>query len=51
MKDTGATSVEREALHSQIEKLNRSSILHGSESLCKLLKYLGEHSLDAPGRL
>src|ERR1039457_3380351 len=49
MKDTGTTSVEREALHSQIEKLNRSSILHGSESLCKLLKYLGEHSLDAPG--
>jgi hypothetical protein len=49
MKDNGATSVEREALHSQIEKLNRSSVLHGSESLCKLLKYLGEHSLDAPG--
>ena len=49
MKDTGTTSVEREALHSQIEKLNRSPILHGSESLCKLLKYLGEHSLDAPG--
>ena len=49
MKDTGATSVEREALHSQIEKLNRSSILRGSESLCKLLKYLGEHSLDSPG--
>jgi hypothetical protein len=49
MKDTGATIVEREALHSQIEKLNRSSILHGSESLCKLLKYLGEHSLDSPG--
>src|SRR5246127_1455497 len=49
MRDTGATSVEREALHSQIEKLNRSAVLHGSESLCKLLKYLGEHSLDAPG--
>src|ERR1700691_128655 len=49
MRDTGATSVEREALHSQIEKLNRSTILHGSESLCKLLKYLGEHSLDSPG--
>jgi hypothetical protein len=49
MKDTGATSVEREALHSQIEKLNHSNILHGSESLCKLLKYLGEHSLDSPG--
>ena len=49
MKDTGATSVEREALLSQIEKLNRSSVLRGSESLCKLLKYLGEHSLDSPG--
>jgi hypothetical protein len=49
MKDTGATIVEREALHSQIEKLNRSSVLRGSESLCKLLKYLGEHSLDSPG--
>ncbi|MGA2738513.1 MAG: helix-turn-helix domain-containing protein [Bryobacteraceae bacterium] len=49
MRDTGATTVEREALHSQIEKLNRSTILHGSESLCKLLKYLGEHSLDSPG--
>src|ERR1700683_1281174 len=49
MKNTGTTSVEREALHSQIEKLNHSSVLHGSESLCKLLKYLGEHSLDSPG--
>jgi hypothetical protein len=49
MKDTGTTSVEREALHTQIEKLNHSAILHGSESLCKLLKYLGEHSLDSPG--
>jgi hypothetical protein len=49
MKDTSATSVEREALLSQIDKLNRSSVLHGSESLCKLLKYLGEHSLDSPG--
>src|SRR5580692_9848015 len=49
MKENGATIVEREALHSQIEKLNSSPILHGSESLCKLLKYLGQHSLDAPG--
>ena len=49
MKDTGVTTAEREALHAQIEKLNRSAILHGSESLCKLLRYLGEHSLDSPG--
>src|SRR5579862_2032327 len=49
MKDTGTAVTEREALHSQIEKLNRSEVLHGSESLCKLLRYLGEHSLDSPG--
>ena len=49
MKDTGTTSVEREALHTQIDKLNHSAILHGSESLCKLLKYLGEQSLGSPG--
>ncbi len=49
MRDTGTTGTDREALHSQIERLNRSSVLHGSESLCKLLRYLGEHSLDAPG--
>ncbi|MGA2136136.1 MAG: hypothetical protein ABSH50_27925 [Bryobacteraceae bacterium] len=49
MNDTGATATDRDALHAEIDKLNRSSILHGSESLCKLLKYLGEHSLDSPG--
>jgi hypothetical protein len=49
MNDTGATATERDALHAQMGRLNRSSILHGSESLCKLLKYLGEHSLDSPG--
>ena len=49
MRDTSVTSTEREALHAQIEKLNRSSVLHGSESLCKLLRYLAEHTLDSPG--
>ncbi len=49
MRDTGATSTERGELQAQIERLNRSSILHGSESLCKLLRYLAEHSLDSPG--
>jgi hypothetical protein len=49
MRDNGATETDRDALHAQIEKLNRSSILHGSESLCKLLRYLGEHSLESPG--
>src|SRR5579863_6905955 len=49
MRDTGATETDRDAVHAQIEKLNRSSVLHGSESLCKLLRYLGDHSLDTPG--
>ena len=48
MNDT-KSSVEREGLYAQIERLKRSSVLHGSESLCKLLAYLGEHSLDSPG--
>ena len=49
MRDTGEASTERDALHLQIERLNGSSILHGSESLCKLLRYLAEHSLESPG--
>ena len=46
MRDTETATREREALYAQIERLNRSSILHGSESLCKVLRYLAEHSLD-----
>jgi hypothetical protein len=49
MHDTNGSGTERDELHAQIEKLNRSSVLHGSESLCKLLKYLAGHSLDSPG--
>jgi len=33
----------------QIEKLLSSHSLHGSESLCKLLRYLANHSLEHPG--
>jgi hypothetical protein len=33
----------------QIEKLLGSHSLHGSESLCKLLRYLANHSLEHPG--
>ena len=33
----------------QIEKLVSSQTLHGSESLCKMLRYLGKHVLDHPG--
>ena len=33
----------------QLEKLVGSRALHGSESLCKLLQYLANHSLEHPG--
>ena len=33
----------------QIEKLLSSHALHGSESLCKLLRYLADHAFDNPG--
>jgi hypothetical protein len=40
---------EREQSLSQIDKLTSSHVLHGSESLCKLLRYLARHVLDHPG--
>jgi hypothetical protein len=33
----------------QIEKLVASHALHGSESLCKLLRYLAKHAVEHPG--
>jgi hypothetical protein len=39
----------REQCFQQIERLTKSHSLHSSESLCKLLRYLAEHSLDHPG--
>ena len=38
----------REQCFQQVEKLTNSHILRGSESLCRLLRYLAEHSLDHP---
>ncbi len=39
----------REQCFQQVERLTKSHSLHSSESLCKLLRYLSEHSLDHPG--
>ncbi len=49
MSVTRAPSPERERYVAQIDKLVNSQVLHGSESLCKLLRYLAEHALDHPG--
>jgi hypothetical protein len=40
---------EHEQFLHQAEKLENSSVLHGSESLRKLLRYLVHHALEHPG--
>ncbi len=49
MAVTHTFALGREQCFQQIDKLINSHILHSSESLCKLLRYLAEHSLDHPG--
>lgn len=49
MAVTHTFAVGREQSFHQIDKLINSHSLHSSESLCKLLRYLAEHSLDHPG--
>src|SRR5476649_2374295 len=39
----------REQFFQQIDRLVNSHSLHGSESLCKLLRYLAEQTLAHPG--
>jgi hypothetical protein len=46
---TGVALTERAQFQSEIEKLIASHALHGSESLCKLLRYLGKQALEHPG--
>ena len=46
---TGVDVVERSQVQAQIEKMANSPVLHGSESLCKLLRYISKHALDHPG--
>ena len=49
MSVTRSLSFERERYLAQVDKIVSSQVLHGSESLCKLLRYLAEHALDHPG--
>jgi hypothetical protein len=46
---TGVSLTERTQFQAEIEKLVASHALHGSESLCKLLRYLGKQALEHPG--
>ena len=49
MRVTGAFVPDRTQISDQIERLVSSHTLHGSESLCKLLRYLAKHAMDQPG--
>ena len=49
MAVTHTFAIGREQCFQEIDKLTKSHSLHSSESLCKLLRYLAEHSLDHPG--
>jgi len=49
MAVTHTFALGRQECFQQIDKLIKSHSLHSSESLCKLLRYLAEHSLDHPG--
>ena len=40
---------EKDRFLKQIDKIVNSRGLHGSESLCKLLRYFAHHALDHPG--
>src|SRR5438477_13214356 len=44
-----APIAEREQFFAEIDRLIGSRVLHGSESLCKLLRYLSDHALHHPG--
>ena len=46
---TGLLVTDRAQSLGQVERLTSSHTLHGSESLCKLLRYLAKHALEHPG--
>jgi hypothetical protein len=49
MSVTEVVVAEREVKLRQVDRIVGSELLHGSESLCKLLRYLAEHCIDHPG--
>ncbi len=49
MHVTGVPFGERSERLRQIHRLTNSAVLHNSESLCKLLRYLADHTVDQPG--
>src|SRR5215831_9523927 len=46
---TGVTLADRAQILAEVERLVASHTLHGSESLCKLLRYLAKQAVEHPG--
>ena len=49
MSVTGVSPTSREAVLSQVDRLVGSGVLKGSESLCRLLRYLADQFIEHPG--
>jgi hypothetical protein len=49
MRVAGVTLHEKSEYLAQVDRLIQSKALHGSESLCRLLRYLAKHALDQEG--
>jgi hypothetical protein len=49
MSVTPLRAPEHSEVSTEINKLVTSETLHGSESLCRLLRYLAQHALEHPG--
>lgn len=49
MDSAAVTVQQRQQFLEAIERLTKSRVLNGSESLCKLLRYLADHSIQNPG--
>ena len=49
MPVTEISAADRAAIFAEVERLTESSLLHGSEALCRLLRYLAEQYFAHPG--
>jgi hypothetical protein len=49
MPVTEISAADRSAIFAEVERLTESSLLHGSEALCRLLRYLAEQYFAHPG--
>jgi hypothetical protein len=49
MAVTEVSPADRAAIHAEVDRLTQSTVLHGSEALCRLLRYLAGQAVSHPG--